>query len=86
MFKRDQNWAELAIQQCASELGCVFDDERGHSNWPRQRAFQRWFSLRKEVLDATPRYHACVKADQECVDAVLNSGLAPEKYDRYGVV
>jgi hypothetical protein len=38
------------------------------------------------VSDATPRYHACVKADQDCVDAVLNSGLAPEKYDKHRVV
>ena len=35
------------------------------------------------MSDATPRYHACVKADRTCVDAVLDSGLPPEKYDMH---
>jgi hypothetical protein len=38
------------------------------------------------VSDATPRYHACIKAGQDYVDAVLDSGLAPEKYDGHGGV
>jgi hypothetical protein len=38
------------------------------------------------VSDATPRYHACVKADLNCVDTVLNSGLLPDKYDMHGLV